>query len=114
MEFALSHYTSKESWLRYFTYSLFAFSLISITGVELSVTGLFLLAIYARIQDRYSARIPLRIVAPFAAWILVAFLSSLANPDWLGNLFTLRHQYRIFLPLALLVSLNNVNLRRLL
>ena len=54
------------------------------------------------------------VVAPFATWIIVASLSSLANPDWLGNLVTLRHQYRIFLPLALLVSLKNVNLRRLL
>ena len=104
----------RETWLGILAYSLFIFSTLSITGIELSVWALYLLVIYHRIRQRPGQTLPAWIVAPFLLWVAVLVLSALANSDPLGNLSYLRHQYRIFLPFMLLPALAQVSLERLL
>ena len=104
----------RESWLAVFAYFLFAFSVITISGVELAVTVLYLLVIYHRLRSYPKEWLPAWIVAPFLLWVAVLVLSALINPHPLSNLGALRHQYRIFLPFLLLPALAQVNLERLL
>ena len=101
-------------WLRAFTYTLVAFSTFSISGVELSLVLLYLFALWHWWRSSPRESLPLWVLAPFVAWLAVAVIAALVNPDPAANLAALRHQYRIFLPLALLVSLREVEVPRLL
>ena len=114
MSFAVARLGKRETWLGVFTYSLFIFSTFTLTGVEISVILLYLVVIYHRTRSAPDMYLPFWVVAPFLIWLGVAVLSALVNPDSLSNLEELRHQYRIFLPLALLASLKHVDVTRLL
>jgi len=101
-------------WLRAFTYALFVFSTFSISGIELSLVLLYLSALWHWWRSAPREPLPLWVLAPFVTWLVVAVISALVNPDPVANLAALRHQYRIFLPLALLVALREVEVPRLL
>ena len=100
-------------WLRAFTYALFAFSTFSISGIELSLVLLYLFALWHWWRSAPRESLPLWVLAPFVTWLVVAVISALVNPDPVANLAELRHQYRIFLPVALLLALREVDLARL-
>ncbi|MCZ6533023.1 MAG: O-antigen ligase family protein [SAR324 cluster bacterium] len=105
---------SREFWITFFTYLLFAASTFTVSGVELSVMFLYLLTAYHFLRGPVPMGIPKWLAAPFILWILVAVGSALANPEPAATLLSLRHQYRILLPFALLLALRHVELERLL
>ena len=109
-----AHLKRRESWLGVFSYVLIIFSTFSISGVELSVAALYLLAIYHRLRSSPATHLPVWVISPFLAWVAVLFTSAVANPNILENLEQLRHHYRILLPFALLVALQFADLNRLL
>lgn len=103
-----------EKWLGLFAYFLFIFSTFSISGVELSVTILYVLVIFHCLRNPPKEIPPRWIIAPFLLWIAVLIASALANPNVPDNLIALRHHYRILVPFALLLALRFTDLEKLL
>lgn len=107
-------FRNSENWLRIFTYTLFIFSIFSITGADISVLLLYLTATFYCVYNPCEYKPPLWVVVPFVLYPCIAIISTLANPDPAANSMLLKGEFRIFLPLALAVSLRFVNLLKLL
>ena len=101
-------------WLRGLAYALVFLSAFSIAGVTTVTITLFVAVAYHVWRERPRLELPGWLIAAMLALPAAAVVSALANPQPIGNLFDLRREYQIFLPLALIPALQQTRTRNLL
>lgn len=105
---------SLDGWLRGLCYALFLFSPFSIAATDMVAHLLLISVIWLRFRELPTAFLPRSIWLPFASYPLVLILTQLGTDAPLENIWEIRGQLRVLLPLVLLPALARVDLGRLL
>ncbi|MCH2172130.1 O-antigen ligase family protein [Myxococcota bacterium] len=101
-----------ERGLRASFYGLIVASSFSIAGIEAATLALFACALIVRFRERSMWGVPAWLVAPFVAVIFAELLSAICNPETSKALWSMRGQYRILLPFAMLPAFHCIDPRR--
>lgn len=86
---------------------------MTITGIDLFITLLYLLVLAELYFTPTRLVLPRYVIGAVLLFLFAAFISAIANPNPLGNLGRLHEYFRLFVPFTLPFSLPHVNLRKL-